>query len=252
MLDGNHHKLRALRDKAHAGQWDIEEGVDWSIKPNSPDFLTRHFAARAVGALIAGEQATAGACKLLIDRLPAGPVRECLTLQAGDEERHARAYTAYLERIGLNPQPPDRFSIATEQLIHWSGPTAGLIFAVHIVLESEALSIQQGLAKDISCPLFRAVNQRIAQDEARHVAFGRLIAARAASELSADERQNTIAEIQSIWTSCVKALAADNGVLWRALAKFADRNWKVQLLTMERLGLATPKAASIQSGSRPV
>jgi hypothetical protein len=238
MLDGNHHKLRALCGKAHAGQWRLEEDIDWAIKPHSPDFLTRHFAARAVGALIAGEQAAAGACNLLIDRLPAGAARDCLLLQASDEERHARAYTAYLERIGLDPRPPDHFSIATEQLIHWSGPTAGLIFAVHIVLESEALGIQQELAEDISCPLFRAVNQRITQDEARHVAFGRLIAARAAAELSGLERQKTIVEIQSIWISCVKALGADNGVLWRALTKFADRNWKKQLLTMERMGLA--------------
>jgi hypothetical protein len=238
MLDGNHHKLHALRDKAHAGQWDIEDGIDWTITPNRPDFLTRHFAARAIGGLIAGEAATAGACNLLIDRLPAGAARDCLLLQASDEERHASAYTAYLERIGLDPRPPDHFSIATEQLIHWSGPTAGLIFAIHIVLENEALGIQQELAEDISCPLFRAVNQRITQDEARHVAFGRLIAARAAAELSADERQNTIAEIRSIWTSCVKALAADNGIVWRALAKLADRNWKEQLSTLERMGLA--------------
>lgn len=237
MLDENNHRLRALRNKARQEQWRLHDGIDWSIAPKEPGFLMRRFAGRAVGALIAGEQATAGACDFLISRLPPGTARDCLEMQAIDEERHAQAYADYLERIGIDPVPNDKVSIAIDQLMNWSGPPAGLIFAVHIVLESEALGVQQDLAGDIDCPLFHALNQRVTQDEARHVAFGKLIACRAAAELSEQERRQTVAEIRLIWTSCVKALAAENFVLWQALSAFADRRWNRQLETMDRFGL---------------
>jgi hypothetical protein len=237
MPNENQRELRALCNKARRDQWRLQDSFEWSVDPKAPNFLMKRFAGRAVGALIAGEKATAGACDLLIARVPPGPARDCLEMQAIDEERHAEAYTSYLERIGIDPQPHERISIAVDRLMGWSGPTAGLIFAVHIVLESEALGLQLELASDIDCPLYHAINQRITQDEARHVAFGRLIAAQAVAEMDEQERQQTVAEIQSIWVSCVKALAADNFVLWRALSSFADRNWKKQLSTMESLGL---------------
>lgn len=237
MLDGYDHRLRALRDKAHRGQWRLEDGIDWSIAAKPPSLFMKHFAGRAVGALIAGENATAGACNLLIDRLPPSIARDCLELQTADEDRHARAYAGFLERIGLDPQPHERLSIAVDRLMNWSGPPAGLIFAVHVVLESEALVIQQDLGGDMDCPLFSAINQRVTQDEARHVAFGRLTARRAAAEMDDTERRRTLDEIASIWTACTKALTAHNFVLWRALSIYADRGWQQQLASMEELGL---------------
>ena len=229
--------MRALRNKAHRGQWRLEDGIDWSITARPPGLFMKHFAGRAVGALIAGENATAGACNLLIDILPPGIARDCLELQAADEDRHARAYAGFLERIGLAPQPHERLSLAVDRLMSWSGPPAGLIFAVHIVLESEALIIQQDLGGDIDCPLFHAINQRVTQDEARHVAFGRLTARRAAAEMDGTERRRTLDEIESIWTDCTGALAAHNFFLWRALRLYADRGWKRQRASMEELGL---------------
>ena len=237
MLDGYDRRLRALRDKAQRGQWSLDEGIDWSIAAKPPSLFMEHFAGRAVGALIAGENATAGACRLLIDILPPSFARDCLELQAADEDRHARAYAGFLERIGRDPQPHEGLSLAVDRLISWSGPPSGLIFAVHIVLESEALVIQQDLDGDIDCPLFHAINQRVTQDEARHVAFGRLMAHRAAAEMDDTERCRTLDEIESIWTACTRALAAHNFVLWRALRLYADRGWKRHRASMEELGL---------------
>lgn len=243
MLDGYDRRLRALRDKAQRGQWSLNEGIDWSIEAKPPSLFMKHFAGRAVGALIAGENATAGACRLLIDILPPSIARDCLELQAADEDRHARAYAGFLERIGRDPQPHERLSLAVDRLMSWSGPPAGLIFAVHIVLESEALVIQQDLDGDIDCPLFHAINQRVTQDEARHVAFGRLMAHGAAAEMDDTERRRTLDEIESIWTTCTRALAAHNFVLWRALGLYADRGWKRQLASMKELGLTVTASA---------
>ncbi len=203
----------------------------------------RRFAQRAVGGLIAGEEATASACKRLVDLLPPGPARDCLSIQAEDEERHVRAYCGYLERIGQPAEPNERIREATDRLARWSGPPAGLFFAIHVVLEGEALGLQQDLEGDLDCPLFRSINRRVTQDEARHVAFGRIISPVAASELDDHDRRRTVEEIHAVWTDCIRALSAENFVLWRALSHFADRHWRAQLANMEQYGLSAPEAA---------
>ena len=116
--DNSHHlQQQSLNDQIHSlisnaekGQWQIEDGIDWSIHPSPPNFLTQRFIGRALGALMAGEEATAAACKMLLEDNPAPELRTCLEYQAADEERHARVYHAYLERIGMPPKIPETLS----------------------------------------------------------------------------------------------------------------------------------------------
>ncbi|NKB22561.1 MAG: hypothetical protein GKS01_18905 [Alphaproteobacteria bacterium] len=235
--------LATLIANAEDGQWNVETGIDWSITPQPPNFLTQRFLSRALGALIAGEDATATACKLLLSNAPSTDVRTCLKFQAEDEDRHAKVYRRYLERIGLSPIIPEGFSIAIKNLADWQGPPAGLIFAVHVVLESEALSLQQDLIDDIPCPLFLNMSRRIAQDEARHVAFGHLVGTDAGPSLSNEERIETVAAIKDTWDACIKAVVNDNAIAWRAVRGYSERRWAVQTKSLERLGLVAPGAA---------
>jgi len=237
------HQIANLINNAQNGQWQIEDGIDWSIHPSPPNFLTQRFIGRALGALMAGEEATAAACKMLLADMPDTDMRICLEFQAADEDRHAEVYRSYLERVGMPPLIPDGFREATRQLVNWKGPPAGLIFAVHVVLESEALTLQHELSDDIRCPLFRAINRRVTQDEARHVAFGQLISVSANAQLTAQERQETVAAIKSIWDACIKALVNDNAVLWRAVKGFSERRWALQAKSLEKLGLIDPVPA---------
>ncbi len=236
-------QIASLIGNAEKGQWQIEDGIDWSIAPSPPNFLTQRFIGRALGALMAGEEATAAACKMLLEDNPAPELQACLEYQAADEERHAKVYHAYLERIGMPPKIPDGFSEATKQLVNWEGPPGGLVFAVHVVLQSEALTLQHELSDGIRCPLFREINRRVTQDEARHVAFGQLIGSGASTQLSERERLETVIAIKDIWDACIKALVNDNAVLWRAVKGFSERRWALQEKSLERLGLIEPVAA---------
>ncbi len=236
-------QIAALINNAENGQWRIEDGIDWSIHPSPPNFLTQRFIGRALGALMAGEEATAAACTMLLAGIPDADLRICLEFQAMDEDRHAEVYRSYLERVGMPPLIPDGFREATKQLVNWKGPPAGLVFAVHVVLESEALTLQHELSDDIRCPLFQAINRRVTQDEARHVAFGQLVSASANAQLTAQERQETVAAIKDIWDACIKALVNDNAVLWRAVKGFSERRWALQAKSLEKLGLINSVAA---------
>ncbi len=230
-------KLTSLRRKAESEQWSLEEGIDWSVAPVPAPTITSRFIQRSVGALFAGEQATVRACDRLIEVLPAGPVRDCIAVQSNDEFRHVEAYARYMERTGLAPEPHDGIREVTDRLARWSGPTSGLFFAIHIVLEGEALGLQLDVENDLDCPLFRSVNRRISRDEARHVAFGRIIAASAAREMDEHDRRRTVDEIRAVWTGCVKALAGENFFLWRALSFMADRSWNRHMADLARTGL---------------
>jgi hypothetical protein len=233
-------QIATLINNAENGQWQIKDDIDWSIHPSPPNFLTQRFIGRALGALMAGEEAIAAACKMLLAASPDADLRACLEYQAADEERHAKVYRAYLERVGMPPLIPDGFREATKQLVNWKGPPAGLIFAVHVVLESEALTLQHELSDDIRCPLFQAINRRVSQDEARHVAFGQVVSSGANALLTDQERLETVAAIKNIWDACIKALVNDNAVLWRAVKGFSERRWTLQAKSLEKLGLIDP------------
>jgi hypothetical protein len=235
------HQIATLINNAENGQWQIEKDIDWSIHPSPPNFLTQRFIGRALGALMAGEEATAAACKMLLADSPDADLSACLEYQAADEERHAKVYRAYLERVGMPALIPDGFREATKQLVNWKGPPTGLVFAVHVVLESEALTLQHELSDDIRCPLFQAINRRVTQDEARHVAYGQLVSANA--QLTEQERLETVLAIKGIWDACIKALVHDNAVLWRAVKGFSERRWALQAKSLERLGLIDPVPA---------
>ncbi len=233
-------QIASLISNAKNGQWQIEDDIDWSIHPSPPNFLTQRFIGRAIGALMAGEEATATACKMLLATSPDPDLRTCLEYQAADEERHARVYHAYLERIGMPPRIPDGFTEATKQLVNWQGPPAGLVFAVHVVLESEALTLQHELSDDIRCPLFQAINRRVTRDEARHVAFGQLVGSSSSAQLTEQERLETVEAIKDIWDACIKALVNDNAVLWRAVKGFSERRWALQAKSLQQFGLIDP------------
>ena len=113
------HQIATLINNAENGQWQIEKDIDWSIHPSPPNFLTQRFIGRALGALMAGEEATAAACKMLLADSPDADLSACLEYQAADEERHAKVYRAYLERVGMPPLIPDGFREATKQLVNW-------------------------------------------------------------------------------------------------------------------------------------
>ncbi|MBK17591.1 MAG: hypothetical protein CMM52_01950 [Rhodospirillaceae bacterium] len=241
--DHRENQITKLIDNAKAGQWQVESGIDWAIHPSPPNFLTQRFIGRALGALMAGEEATAAACKMLLADSPKSELQTLLEYQAADEDRHAKVYRTYLERVGMPPIIPDGFTEATKQLINWKGPPSGLVFAIHVVLESEALTLQHELSGDIRCPLFHEINRRVTQDEARHVAFGQLVGNSSSTKLTEEERLETVAAIKDVWDACIKALVNDNAVLWRAVKGFSERRWALQVQSLAQLGLIEPVTA---------
>jgi hypothetical protein len=228
---------RLLAD-AREAQWRLGDGIDWDVAPAPPRFVAAATFARMVALLHAGEEATAAACDgLTAEAAPGSDVRAFLEIQAADERRHAAAYRRYLLRLGVDAPPPQGFACALAALADWRGPPAGRLVAVHILLEGEALRLQRGTLARLRCPLFGAINRRVARDEARHVAFGKQTLPALLGALDANEKAAVVAAIRALWREAVAGLAADRGLARHLARSFAAERWDHHARVLEQMGL---------------
>ena len=167
-------RLARLHAKGQAAQWSLDRTVDWSLDPRPTRWLPRSVVTKVVSQVYYGEVATERLCRLLLEEVEEPLARACLEQQIADERRHAGAYLRYLERLGdIAPIDP-AVELALTSADDAPGGAIGKMVACHLVLESEALTIQEELSHDLNCPLLRSINRLAAPDEARHVAFGRI------------------------------------------------------------------------------
>ncbi|MBM3541462.1 MAG: hypothetical protein FJX51_05405, partial [Alphaproteobacteria bacterium] len=162
--------FRRIAARARADAWHPGEDLDWRHPVPAVTLWPRGLLARLVSQLRHGERETGALCARLLDDMPAGGARLYLEAQAADEARHEAAYAAYAARLGEAPPSDPGLGEVFEDAASWRGHPAGLVLAFHVVIEGEALKLQSALAARAPCPLFRAMNERIARDEARHIA----------------------------------------------------------------------------------
>jgi hypothetical protein len=108
--------------------------------------------------------------------------------QTMDEARHAETYARFLqEKIGLLYPINDNLSKLLEETLRdsrWDMPYLGM----QVLIEGLALAAF-GMLRDLTTkPLPKQILSYVMQDEARHVAFGRLALKDAYRELSTKER----------------------------------------------------------------
>nr|WP_255528922.1 diiron oxygenase [Roseomonas rosulenta] len=172
--------------------------------------------------------------------LPEGPFRQAMATQIADEARHVEAYARYLARIGDIAPPRPLLVQALGHIQDWRGSAVGLVLATHVVLESEALAIQQELARDFPCPVMQQISRLSARDEGRHLALGRVLLHAAALQAQQIEvRLELHRRLRCLWRDCAAAAAADHGLAFARAAPEArlETGWRRLQARFRRVGL---------------
>src|SRR5881227_2408889 len=198
--DENRAGLLQLYSKGKQQQWDAADRIDWSqdLDPENPmqmddrviqihgsDIWNRmteqerrqvrhHLQASQISQFMHGEQGALIATAKIVQTVPNLDAKFYAATQVMDEARHVEAYSRLLH---------DKFELAYP-ITHGlrSLLESGLsdsrwdmtYLTMHILIEGLALAAFQRIRDQSQNPLAAAVNAYVMQDEARHVAFGRL------------------------------------------------------------------------------
>jgi hypothetical protein len=193
-------RLVTLYQKGKQKQWDSETRLDWSIdvQPGSPDNgpdyyipiygspiwekmndkekeeLRHHMGAWMNSQFLHGEQGALICTAKIVQSVPDIDSKFYAATQVMDEARHVETYSRYLREKIEMAYPINKFLKALlDQVIQdsrWDFTYLGM----QVMIEGLALAAF-ALIRDYSTePLAKALNTYVMQDEARHVAFGRL------------------------------------------------------------------------------
>jgi hypothetical protein len=198
--DDGRDKLLNLYRKGKKLQWDAAERIDWSqdLDPENPSGLpdhiipihgsdvwnrmTReehrrlrhHFQAWQLSQFMHGEQGALVCTAKIVQQVPSIDAKFYAATQVVDEARHVEAYARLLhEKFDLvYPINPHLKSLLDDTLgdSRWDFTYLGM----QVLIEGVALAAF-GLIRDTATnPLAASVTAYVMQDEARHVAFGRI------------------------------------------------------------------------------
>jgi hypothetical protein len=198
--DEGRDKLLTLYEKGKNKQWNASERIDWSLEIdrsnplgfadhylplygseiwNRIDEAKRgqvrlHLDAWRFSQFLHGEQGALICASKIVQTVPDIDSKFYAATQVVDEARHVEVYSRYLrEKIGLAYPINIHLKTLLEQAIadtRWDFT----YLAMQVIIEGLALAAF-GTIRDLATePLGRAINAYVMQDEARHVAFGRL------------------------------------------------------------------------------
>ena len=192
--------LLKLYDKGKKNQWDAAERIDWSLDldPENPmqipdeqislygspiwDKMTRaerrqlrhHMQASELSQFLHGEQGALVCASKIVQQVPAIDSKFYAATQVMDEARHVEAYSRLLhEKFELAYPIDPALKELLDQVIadsRWDVTYLGM----QVLIEGLALAAFHNYRDNAANPLVAAVNAYVMQDEARHVAFGRL------------------------------------------------------------------------------
>jgi hypothetical protein len=188
-----------LYRKGVAMQWDADTRIDWSqeLDEDNPEQLPdamlpisgmaryeamsrkekaqvrRHFQAWQISQFLQGEQGALICSAKIVTQVPDADSKFYAATQVIDEARHVESYKRLLEKFKVAyPMTPPLQELIDQVLrdSRWDMTYLGM----QVVIEGLALAAFQQIRDHAQNPLAAAVNAYVMQDEARHVAFGRL------------------------------------------------------------------------------
>jgi len=212
--DNGRSRLLDLYQRGKDKQWDAAKRIDWSI-PVDPtnvmeqseeqvsiygsaqwdklsqqerDELGHHLSAWLFSQCLHGEQGALTVAARIVESVPDMDSKFYAATQAMDEARHVELYARFMrEKIGLYyPVNPDLAKLLADALSdsRWDMPYLGM----QVLIEGLALAAF-GVYRDLSNnALVTQLLAYVMQDEARHVAFGRLALRDYYAELTEAER----------------------------------------------------------------
>jgi hypothetical protein len=213
--DDGRQRLLDLYAKGKAKQWDAATRIDWSLDVDvanplgmapemsplygSPtyekldqkgkDELARHMVSWQWSQFLHGEQGAAICASRLVESVPDIDAKFYAATQVMDEARHAETYARFLQdKLGLvYPINTHLQSLLNDTLTdsRWDMPYLGM----QVLIEGVALAAFGVFRESATTPLPKQILSYVMQDEARHVAFGRLALKDAYRELSTKERE---------------------------------------------------------------
>jgi hypothetical protein len=212
--DEGRDRLLSLYEKGKQKQWDGAERLDWTIDVDTTNpmgvpeqtiaiygsrvwdslgekdrgVVRHHLASWQFSQFLHGEQGALICSSKIVHTVPGLDAKFYAATQVMDEARHVEVYSRYLrEKLQLAyPINPGLRSLLDEVISdsRWDMTYLGM----QVLIEGLALAAF-ALIRDIATePLAKTLNAYVMQDEARHVAFGRLALRDYYPELTQAER----------------------------------------------------------------
>jgi hypothetical protein len=212
--DDGRDRLLSLYQKGKDKQWDAQKRIDWDVPVDANnvnglpddwnplvgsdiwnrmsqkerDEFGRHQGSWLFSQFLHGEQGALTVSARIVESVPDLDSKFYAATQVMDEARHVELYNKFInEKIGMYyPVNQDLAKLLEESLTdsRWDLPYLGM----QVLIEGLALAAF-GVYRDISTnPLVKQLLAYVMQDEARHVAFGRLALKDYYAELSTKER----------------------------------------------------------------
>ncbi len=199
--DEGRDKLLNLYEKGKQKQWNASDRLDWSLEvdPSNPlgypsDYVKIYISAKLWNKLnekdqgcvrhhldswrfsqfLHGEQGALICSAKIVQTVPEMDSKFYAATQVMDEARHVEVYSRYLrEKLQLAYPINPHLKTLLEQAIGDSRWDMTYL-AMQVIIESLALALFSSVRDLATEPLGKALNAYVMQDEARHVAFGRL------------------------------------------------------------------------------
>jgi hypothetical protein len=198
--DDGRERLLALYQKGKDKQWDAVRRIDWDLEVDPYDVLglpdesmaiygtkywdklgpenirelRRHNAAWQFSQFLHGEQGAMICAARIVESVPDLDSKFYAATQTMDEARHAELYARFLhEKVGLLYPINGQLQALLNDTLNdsrWDMPYLGM----QVLIEGLALAAFGVLRDFTTKPLPRQILAYVMQDEARHVAFGRM------------------------------------------------------------------------------
>lgn len=213
--DDGRDTLLSLYSKGKQQQWDANTRIDWSrdLDPENPMLLDdasipihgsgvwhklseaekrqlrHHHQAYTISQFLHGEQGALIATSKIVESVPGIDAKFYAATQVMDEARHVEVYARLLrEKLELAYPISSGLRAVLESGLadkRWDMT----YLTMQVLIEGMALAAFQQLRDGSRHPLVASINAYVMQDEARHVAFGRLSLQGVYAEMSEAERE---------------------------------------------------------------
>src|SRR5882724_680033 len=212
--DEGRDKLLGLYEKGKTNQWNSNERLDWSLEVDLsnplgfPDYYVSiygsviwnkmdekdrsqvrlHLDAWRFSQFMHGEQGALICTAKIVQTVPDIDSKFYAATQVMDEARHVEVYSRYLhEKLQMAyPISPPLKTLLDQGISDTRWDVTYL--AMQVIIEGLALAAFNLIRDMATEPLGRAINAYVMQDEARHVAFGRIALRDYYPQLSEKER----------------------------------------------------------------